>query len=85
MVELRAFAHDLLGARGVIPKIGIFGKAVKFVEAGYGFVVVKDASSAESAISRCPLWLKVFRRACLFLFRKASVLVAWLALKIKRY
>jgi hypothetical protein len=60
---MRALAHDALRLGGVVPEIGILGERVQLIKAGNGLVEVKDASSAEPAISRCPLRLIEFRRA----------------------
>ena len=47
--ERGALLHHLLGARGVVPEIGVFGRAVQFGETDIGLVEVKDASSAVPA------------------------------------
>jgi hypothetical protein len=52
---MRAFAHDALRLGGIVPEIGIFGKRVQLIKARQRFVEVKDASSADRAISRWPL------------------------------
>jgi len=44
--ERGALLHHLLGARRVIPQIGIFDRPVQFGETDIGLVEVKDASSA---------------------------------------
>ena len=46
VVERVALLHHALGARGVVPEVGVFGLRVQLGEARLGLVEVKDASSA---------------------------------------
>ena len=50
LFEPGALAHHFLGARAVLPQLGIFGGAVQFGETRERGVVVKDASAAAAAI-----------------------------------
>ena len=46
ILELGAFAHDLLGRLRVVPQRRVLGFSVQFREAAGGGIDVKDASSA---------------------------------------
>ena len=50
--QVPALAHDLLRPRLVVPKIGVFGFRVQFVQSFGCLVGVKDASSAAPATAR---------------------------------
>ena len=67
LLQVGAFAHHLLGARGVVPQVGVLGLGVQLVEAQRGGIDVKDASSAGPTTDgsrRPPLG---FRRAWMLL------------------
>jgi hypothetical protein len=46
IIERVALLHHALGARSVVPQRRVFGLGVQFSETRFGFVEVKDASSA---------------------------------------
>jgi hypothetical protein len=46
VIERGALLHHALRARGVAPEIGILGLGVQLGQTRFGFVEVKDASSA---------------------------------------
>jgi hypothetical protein len=45
-IKLVPLAHDLPRLSGIIPEVGRFGAVVQVLEAGFGCIPVKDASSA---------------------------------------
>ena len=51
-VQLVSLPHDVAGAVGIAPEFGRLGAGVQVVEAGFGCIPVKDASSAGSAPAR---------------------------------
>jgi hypothetical protein len=64
---MRALAHDALRFGGIVPEIGVFGARVQLGQPLLRDIEVKDASSADPAISRCLLRRIGFRRAWVFL------------------